>query len=244
MSAATRSLDTGISRRTFATDVDSTVYTADPSGWQLSEQYEFYPDYHDESYSMVDGEKNIIIASGQINLTQETNSQYIPFEMQRYYDGFDLCNTTLLFHFVNKNKYEGYCNPINVYTNDSKIRFAWLIDERVTSVEGRVSFEVLATGVNSKGNDYVWRTKPSDGINIIRSLAGNGVSPPTTSMLYYKKNEADSIFATKSEMDNADDLLTDKIADLEEVVSDLSNNPGAVFTVESGDDGDYTLVLP
>lgn len=40
----------------------------------------------------------------QINLTQEDNSQFIPFEMPRYYDGVDLMQMLIQVHYVNKNK--------------------------------------------------------------------------------------------------------------------------------------------
>ena len=69
-------------------------------GWTAvtdnDKDYRFYNDeYSDENYSTVDELKNINLDSKQINITQEQNSQYIPFLMPRYYDGFDLTKAKL-----------------------------------------------------------------------------------------------------------------------------------------------------
>lgn len=152
------------------------TYSNNTDNWILmNDKYSYYEDYSDDSVSIIDEDKNITLDPKQINLTQETNSQFIPFEMPRYFDGFDLINTTLLIHFVNKNKEEDYTNPVNVYYNDTKIRFAWLVNKNVTAVEGKVEFEIQAVGVNSKGDEYVLKTKPSDSLNVLRSLSGNGI---------------------------------------------------------------------
>lgn len=159
----------------------SSAYSEDEQVWVLSDSYAVYEDYSDDTISLVDTEKNISIEPSQINLTQENNSQYIPFEMPRYYDGFDLASTNILFHFVNSRGFEDYARPINVYYSETRIRFAWLLDKRVTSVEGRVNFEIQAVGVNSKGDEYVWRTKPSSDLNVLKSLSGNGIIEPDSS---------------------------------------------------------------
>ena len=155
---------------------ESAVYANEQ--WNLDTKYRHYEEYSDDAISNIDSKKNISLNNEQINLTQESNSQYIPFKMPRYYDGFDLQTTNLLVHFVNANGYEDYANPVNVYYSDTEIKFAWLVDKRVTAVEGIVQFEIHAVGVNSKGEEYYWKTKPSDKLNILKSLSGNGVIEP------------------------------------------------------------------
>jgi len=149
--------------------------------WTLDSKYLYYPEYHDDVISSIDSEKNITLDSRQINITQETNSQYIPFQMPRFYDGFDLKSTNILIHFLNKDGYDDYAVPVNVYWCSDKIKFAWLVDKRVTAIAGTVQFEIQAVGVNSKGDEYIWMTKPCDGLNVLQSLSGNGVIEPDTS---------------------------------------------------------------
>lgn len=147
--------------------------------FQKSEKYKQYEKYRDENYSHIDDKKSISVNESQINITQESNSQYIPFEMNRYWDGIDLMEMALQIHFVNKNKDEDYDIPINVSYSDTRIRFAWLVDKRATAIAGDVQFEIRGIGVNEKGDEYVWITKPNGKINILESLAGNGIIEPS-----------------------------------------------------------------
>lgn len=152
------------------------AYTGDT--WTQDAKYLKYNEYFDDQVSLIDKNKNILLDASQFNITQESNSQYIPFQIPRYVDGYDLTQTVLTIHFVNSNGFEDYANPINVEYNSTAIRFGWLVDYRVTAVAGKVQFEIQAIGTNSKGDNYVWRTRPHNGLDIIASLAGNGMIEP------------------------------------------------------------------
>lgn len=154
------------------------AYSGEEELMVMSDKYLYYPEYSDDKISVIDDNKNIALDTRQMNLSQESNSQYIRFEMPRYYDGFDLMNTNLLIHFVNKEGYEDYATPINVFYDSTRIQFAWLIDKRVTAVAGIVKFEIHAVGVNSKGDEYIWKTHPNNKMNVVESLCGNGIIVP------------------------------------------------------------------
>ena len=160
-------------------DDEDTVVVAEET-FQKSDKYLWYNQYHDEDYSTVDALKNIKMSDNQINLTQEENSQVIPFVMDRYFDGIDLMGMMIQIHFVNANGFEGFAAPINVEYSATKIRFYWLVDSTATAITGKLKLEILATGTNEKGLPYKWRTKPNnDEINILESLSGNGVIEPS-----------------------------------------------------------------
>lgn len=136
-----------------------------------SARYIYYDDeYYDDKVSTVDGEKNITLASGQINITQEKNSQYIPFQIPRRYDGFDLANTDLSIYWVNETGAGSTAIPVDVYYSTDMIKFAWLIDQNVTAIAGKLKFEIHADGTNSKGFGYTWKTKPCNGLNVLQAL--------------------------------------------------------------------------
>lgn len=143
-----------------------------------SNKYDWYNNYQDTAFSSVSVDKSITVDPSQINLTQEENSQFIPFKMPRYWDGIDLMNMSVRIRYVNKNKEEGIALPINVQYNDTTIVFHWLVDASATSISGELAFEIFATGVNEKGENYVWRTKPNGKLNILESLSGNGAIAP------------------------------------------------------------------
>ena len=158
-------------------NVENSISVAE--NFERSNKYEWYNEYSDEIVSTIDNLKNIAVDSSQINLTQEENSQYIPFEMERYYDGVDLMKMTLQIHYVNANKDEEYCAPINVQYSYDKIRFGWLVPSGATVTAGELTFEIIAHGTNEKGNSYLWRTRPNGKLNVLKSLVGNGVVKPS-----------------------------------------------------------------
>ena len=159
------------------------VYAADSATdeeWAPIENqgYLFYTEYDDSNLSLVDEDKNVILDSSQVNITQETNSQYIPFQMPRFYDGFDLTKTKMRFYYVNRLGEYGFDYPVDVYYSSDKIKFAWLIDSNVTATDGGVSFEIQAVGRNSKDETYIWKTRTNSQINILKSLAGKKAIVP------------------------------------------------------------------
>ena len=148
--------------------------------FRVNRNYKWYENsYVDDKLSRVDSNKNIIVNDQQQSVTQENNSQCIPFELDRYYDGVDLNNMTFNIHYINAKEKEGISIPINFKYSDTKIRFGWLLDNSVTYLDGDVQFEIVAAGVNEKNENYIWRTKPNGKINILKALAGDSTVKPT-----------------------------------------------------------------
>lgn len=143
-------------------------------------RYLVYTEYKDDNFSTIDTSKNITVHSSQINITQEENSQYIPFMLSRYWDGIDLMKMFLQLHYVNKNGEEDTANPINVRYNDEYITFGWLANANVTAIEGEITFEITGRGSNERGDNYLWRTKPNGKLNVLKSLSGNGIIEPSS----------------------------------------------------------------
>ena len=142
-------------------------------------RYEIYTQYFDSNCSTVDNLKNITVDAAQVNITQETNSQYIPFMIPRYWDGIDLLPMLIQFHYSNKDGTGGISNAVNVRYNNDTIVCAWLIDANVTAVAGDVAFEITATGVNEKGRNYIWKTRPNGKLTVLEALTNDGIVKPT-----------------------------------------------------------------
>ena len=164
-----------------STDEDVAVHADD--GYTYVGSYDKY-DHIDEKYSTIDNQKNIIMDSNQINITQEENSQYIPFRMPRYYDGVDLSRMMIFIRYARatSKSNEGLTySVVNVQANEEYIRFGWLIDKRITSITGEVKFQIEASGSINKtlanGTvetvNYRWMTKPVGKINILQGLVGS-----------------------------------------------------------------------
>ena len=153
-----------------------------------SNDYEYVNGYSrvnhtDERYSTIDDQKNITMDSSQINITQESNSQYIPFKMPRYYDGIDLSEMNIFIRYARGSKTNtGYTSEVvNVRKDSNTIYFGWLIGAAITSEIGDIRFQIEATGnVNKTSSNgqvsfikYRWMTKPVGKINIIQGLIGS-----------------------------------------------------------------------
>lgn len=135
--------------------------------------------FSDDNLSEITSAKEIKLDSSQFNITQEENSQYIPFKMPRYYDGVDLTAAALSIHYVRSDGEHGVSIPVNVKYNDNEIRFGWLIDGAVTSVSGKIKFEIRADGmiVYNEGSEriekaYTWKTRYNGDLNVLESLCG------------------------------------------------------------------------
>ena len=97
---------TSVNLSTYSTDdIKPVALAADADvSFTKSDKYVWYNNYTDEKLSYIDEQKNITVDSSQINISQEENSQFIPFEMDRYYDGIDLTEMLIQIHYINKNK--------------------------------------------------------------------------------------------------------------------------------------------
>lgn len=146
------------------------------AGWirVTSPSYVWFNDFNDDKISHINESKDITIDDSQINISQESKSQFIPFEMPRYYDGIDLTKMAISIHFTNKDKVHAASPAVNVQYKDDKIRFAWLVDGNATHIDGNLQFEIHADGsiTDSSGKqyEYRWKSKPTDKFNIVKSL--------------------------------------------------------------------------
>ena len=170
--------DSGISLMSAPVAVESgdfnvAVYASNEN-WQRHKDYVYYSSFSDDNISTINDSKDINLNSKQFNITQEENSQYIPFEMPRYYDGYDLVNTVISIHYQTKGGRHGASKPINVEFNNEKIRFGWLVDAGATVDAGTLEFEIHAygtvTGTDGISKSYTWKTKSNKNLNVFQSL--------------------------------------------------------------------------
>ena len=229
---------------------DEVMEIAAYESWDKPKNSSFYTyynnEYYDESISTVDKNKNITLSSEQINITQEKNSQYIPFEIPRYYDGFDLSTTELSIYWVNNLGSGSTAIPVDVYYSTDKIRFAWLVDDDVTAISGKIQFEIHASGENSQGHKYLWKTKPNDGINVLQALEIKGFIEPDSawqdSFIGRMSTQAARAEAARDEADTYSTIAQAAAASATSVKNELLDGIEAeVQEAVSGVLGDYAL---
>ena len=172
-------------RRTVSEDTAVMALAEEAENWTLHTGYKTTDineeglRYEDSNISYVDELKNVSINQNQVNLTQESDSQYIPFEMSRYYDGIDLTKMKITIYYENIKKGYGISDAVNVRYSDTKIRFGWVVPYTATALAGVLKVEIHVEGQsplypNDPNKRYLLKTKPNSDINIIESLQGEG----------------------------------------------------------------------
>lgn len=163
---------------TYETNESKPVFLAENDNLPYSDKYTRYTEYYDPNFSIIDENKNITLDPSQINLTQEENSQYVPFKMFRRYDNVDQLNMTLLMHCVTPIGGDVYVTPVNVQYDDTYLYFGVILPGSVCATKGDVLFEIQSIGTNEKGDNYKLITRNSK-FNVEESLSGNGTVEPT-----------------------------------------------------------------
>ena len=223
---------------TFDTELATTAVVDNGYTLCTDGRYEVYDQYFDDSYSTVDKLKNVSVDSSQINIVQETNSQYISFRIPRYWDGIDLMNMLIQVRYAHADNKGQVANVVNVAYDSTNITFGWLVDANVTSVIGDVRFEIMATGSNEKGHTYVWRTRPNGRLTVLEGLNYDGIIEPTddwytsfVNTIMGHVNEAKQYAdAAKASADSVDvtaiksEVKTDVKADLSTELSEKFND--------------------
>ena len=209
-------------------------------------RYKQYTAYHDDNYSTVDELKNINVDASQINITQEENSQYIPFRMPRFYDGVDLLNMLIQIHYVNEDGDGDWALPVNVSYNSDFITFGWLVNAGVTARTGRVRFEIWARGTNELGENYKWVTRSNGEINVLESLSDNGLIEPSqdwytgfvNTMVSYVKQAGDYADQARQYAESVDTgTIVDEVKNsiLDDVTAQIASSLTGYYTKSEAD---------
>ena len=147
-------------------------YANNHQGIEYNKDYLVFDVFSDSSVSSVNLNKSVGLQTDQLSLTQEKNSQYVPFSLKRKCDGYDLYDGVIwiVTNAGTKDDEKGAyaVAPINVYATDDTIYFGWLIDEWITRKAGQILFEIHVHGqVEGREGDevitrgYVWKSRPS-----------------------------------------------------------------------------------
>lgn len=216
---------------------DAAVLFTD-NDFSRSGEYTWYDDFSDNDFSTVNQNKEITVNPNQVNITQENNSQVIPFEMPRYYDGVDLMKMTIQVHYVNAKNEENYAAPVNVSYNSEKIRFYWMVSDSATVKEGNLQFEIMAVGAITIPNtnttkNYLWRTRPNSQLTVLKALSGIAMTDPTGDDWYtqFLSTMSQKVGEAQTAASNA----AQSAQEAQAVVNGLSDTLASYYTKEEVD---------
>ena len=137
-------------------------------------------DFSDDAYHEIDAAtKTISKITDQTIVEGENLSQFIKFQISRYYDGIDLAQKEINIIYLSPNKYSDINEAVNKEYNDEYIRFGWLVPYAACSVEGTLTF-----AIEFVGDDYCLKTQPAE-IKVKNSLDGSNAVPEPTEQSWY-----------------------------------------------------------
>lgn len=136
--------------------------------------------YTDEMIFIVDPNTKIIQQiDDQILVSGENKSQFIRFEMPRYYDGVDLSTKTIQIIYRAPNDWSDINIACCVQRNEEKIRFGWIVPAAACYEPGDLMF-----GIEAVGDDYVWKSRTYD-IEVYDGLNGAEEIPEPEEKAWY-----------------------------------------------------------
>lgn len=128
--------------------------------WVKDERYSTKEYYSDTDVSIDIKRRTIGDVSENISTVGENNAQYISFTMDRYIDGVDLKDMLIQLQAEASENIGIIDEPVNVYYNETHIRFGWSIPQDITQQATTIKIIVFCTGTLSDGNAYTIKTLP------------------------------------------------------------------------------------
>ena len=146
----------------------------------MSMEYEWVDGYDNGTYTddmifEVDKDtKRLQVITSQVMVSGENKSQFIRFQMPRYYDGIDLSEKNIQIIYITESGYSDINTAICVERNDENLRFGWLVPAAACYDVGTLAFSIEFVG-----DDYVLKTRACE-VEVFDGLNGGEIIPEPT----------------------------------------------------------------
>lgn len=105
-------------------------------------------------------DRDILMDTKKVVAVMKDNmSQILSFRLKRKIDGVDRADKTFCFKFMNANGETDIALASNVFVYEDEISIGWILDSKVTSYSGTVSFVVSVLGKLDDDSLYSWNSK-------------------------------------------------------------------------------------
>lgn len=151
----------------------------------MSLEYEPVPgyatgDYTDSMIFRVDQmTKQIEVITNQPMISGENCSQFIRFEMPRFYDGIDLGAKSIQIIYMTESGFSDINAAVCVEQNDENIRFGWIVPGAASYEAGKLTF-----GIEFVASNYVLKTRSVE-VEVFDGLNGGEIVPEPQEQNWY-----------------------------------------------------------
>ena len=156
-------------------------------------------------FEVVSATKKIRPLSGQTLVAGEKNSQYVRFEMDRFWDGIDISPKSFSITYSLAGKYYGTSEAVSAEVSTDKLRFGWIVPEEACCIAGTLMFVLVI-----KSDGYVLKTQIAE-TPVVKSLDEESVVPEPTREAWYREFQArvqEDLNASSAALTSAQDALT------------------------------------
>ena len=190
--------------------------------YEYVDGYDNSNDYNDTLvFKISQKDKRIETIKEQPLLTGEQNSQYIRFELPRYYDGIDLSEKSIEVIYIAPDSSGDINKVINVRRSEDTIQFGWVVPGPALLTSG-----VLAFCIEFVSDGYTMKTRQIE-LEVIDGMDGSAVVPEPASQEWYV-------------------LLREEFAALKKRGSDIKKELAEIVTekgVETASSDDFDVIL-
>lgn len=152
----------------------------------MEDTYEYIDSYdHDNNYEdtvifKVDVKtKTIETIKDQTLIAGESNSQYIKFQIPRYYDGIDLSEKHIQVLYIAPSGYTDINKVINARRSDAELIFGWVVPGEALTEAG-----ILAFSLEFAGEKYSLKTRTIEK-EICDGMKGSDITPEPVEQEWY-----------------------------------------------------------
>ena len=148
--------------------------------------------------------KGIQVLVEQPIVAGENKSQFIKFQMGRYYDAIDLTGMEVNILYESPTGYQDISSAVNREYSDEYIRFGWIVPYAACPVKGTLSFAVEFVGA-----DYTLKTTKST-TEVLDSIAGSSAVPEPVEQTWYiglQSQTAATLQAASDAMEKAQQII-------------------------------------
>lgn len=181
--------------------------------------------------------KSIQVLVEQPIVAGENKSQFIKFQMGRYYDAIDITQMEVNILYESPTGYQDISAAVNREYSDDYIRFGWLVPYAACPVKGKLSFAVEFVGA-----DYTLKTTKST-TDVLDSISGSSSVPEPVEQTWYielQSQVASTLQTASDALEKSQQIInalaTPQNASLASEMSDTS----AVY-VYTGSESGYTF---
>lgn len=201
--------------------------------WEAMSGYIQKPYYTDMNVQIDASRKAIGDMSQNVSTQGEENSQYIPFIIDRYYDGIDLSEMLFQVEYQLEDGAGSVDNVVNAYKSEDKIKFGWIIPAGATQLGGSIKVMVFCMGRLQNGESYILKTKAAT-YNIPSTLEiGGSIKPDEQWYLQFVEQMDEKVSIATTAAEQASTAKTDVDALASEVRTNTAEVREAKTTVET-----------